>query len=72
LRLLQIQPVIKEALSLIRSTIPKTIEIEQNISDDCGIIKADPTQIHQIVMNLSTNAWHAMENQGGKICVGLG
>jgi PAS domain S-box-containing protein len=63
------QPVIKEALKLIRSTIPTTIAIKQDIRMNCGIIDADPTQIHQIVMNLTTNAYHAMD--GGVITVSL-
>ncbi len=71
LKLMKLQPVIKEALKLIRSTIPTTIEITQDIRPDCGVIKADPTQIHQIVMNLTTNAYHAMEETGGKINVSL-
>ncbi|MEA1969854.1 MAG: PhnD/SsuA/transferrin family substrate-binding protein [Thermodesulfobacteriota bacterium] len=62
LKLMKMQYIIKEALKLIRSTIPATIEIKQNIQTDCGVIKADPTQIHQIVMNLVTNAYHAMED----------
>ncbi len=65
------QPVIKEALKLIRSTIPTTIEIKQNIQKECGIVKADPTQIHQIIMNLTTNAYHAMEDRGGELKVTL-
>ena len=69
--LMKIQPIIKEALKLIRSTIPTTIEIIQDISPDCGVIKADPTQIHQIVMNLATNAYHAMEEKGGELKVSL-
>jgi len=68
---IKIQPIIKEALKLIRSTIPTSIEINQDISDGCGIIKADPTQIHQIVMNLATNAYHAMEDTGGELTVSL-
>jgi len=71
LKLMKMQPIIKEALKLIRSTIPTTIEIKQNISPACGVIKADPTQIHQIVMNLATNAYHAMEETGGELKVGL-
>jgi len=71
LSLVKIQPVIKEALKLIRSTIPTTIEIKQYIRNDCGAIKADPTQIHQIVMNLTTNAYHAMEETGGELKVTL-
>jgi len=71
LKLMKMQPIIKEALKLIRSTIPTTIEIKQNISPACGVIKADPTKIHQIVMNLATNAYHAMEETGGELKVSL-
>ena len=71
LMLMKMQPVVKEALKLIRSTIPTSIEIKQDINPDCGVIKADPTQIHQIVMNLATNAYHAMEENGGELKVSL-
>jgi PAS domain S-box-containing protein len=71
IKLIKIQPIIKEALKLIRSSIPTSIEIKQYISTDCGIVKADPTQIHQIVMNLATNAYHAMEDAGGVLKVNL-
>ena len=69
--MMKMQPIVKEALKLIRSTIPKTIEIKNDINPDGGIIRADPTQIHQIVMNLVTNACHAMEETGGDLRVGL-
>ncbi len=71
LMLMKIQPIVKEALKLIRSTIPTTIEIKQDINPDSSVIKADPTQIHQIVMNLTTNAYHAMEETGGELKVSL-
>jgi len=71
LGLMKIQPIIKETLKLIRSTIPTTISIKQDIRPDCGPIKADPTQIHQILMNLSTNAFHAVEDSGGELKVTL-
>jgi signal transduction histidine kinase/ABC-type amino acid transport substrate-binding protein len=71
LKLMKIQPIIKEALKLIRSTIPTTIDIKQFIRNDCGIIKADPTQIHQIVMNIATNAYHAMQDTGGVLTISL-
>ncbi len=71
LMLMKMQPIVKEALKLIRSTIPTTIDIKQDINPDCGVIKADPTQIHQIVMNLATNAYHAMEEAGGELKVSL-
>lgn len=65
------QPVIKEALKMLRSSIPTTIEIEDNLSADCGNINADPMQLHQIMLNLGTNAFHAMEAEGGVLRVGL-
>jgi PAS domain S-box-containing protein len=71
IKLMKIQPVIKEALKLIRSTIPTFIGIKQDISNTCGIIEADPTQIHQVIMNLCTNAYHAMEETGGELKVTL-
>ncbi|WP_084681033.1 cache domain-containing protein [Desulfospira joergensenii] len=70
-KLLKVQTVIKEALKLIRSTLPATVDIEKDIEDDCSPVKADPTQIHQIIMNLSTNAYHAMENEGGVMKISL-
>jgi signal transduction histidine kinase/ActR/RegA family two-component response regulator len=72
LKPIKMQPIIKEALKLIRSSIPTTIEIKQNIKTSCGAIEADSTQIHQILMNLTTNAYHAMEKTGGELKVSLG
>jgi len=69
-----IQPavVVKEAIALLRSSLPTTITINQDIDPDAGIVLADPTQIHQIVMNLCTNAFHAMEAKGGTLTISLG
>ncbi len=61
---MQIVPVLKEVLKFIRSTLPATIEIRQNIEPEVGNIMADPAQIHQIIMNLCTNASHAMQDGG--------
>ena len=66
-----VQLVVKEALKLIRASIPKTIDIHQEIDKNCELVMGDPTQIHQIVMNLCTNAYHAMEDAGGKLEVTL-
>ncbi len=63
--------IIKEALTLLRSSIPTTIEIKKDIPSDLGIILADATQLHQIIMNLCTNAYHAMREKGGTIVVSL-
>lgn len=67
----RIQSCVKEALQLLRATIPTTIEIKHEIADNCGCIMADATQIHQILMNLCTNAFHAMEETGGILGVRL-
>ncbi len=67
----RIQNVLKEVLKLSRSSIPSYIEIRQDIQSDCGMVMADPSQIHQIAMNIVTNAYHAVEETGGKISVGL-
>ena len=66
---MKLEPVICEALKLIRSTIPTTIQISQDLQSACSVVKADPTQVHQIIMNLTTNAYHAMEETGGEIRV---
>ncbi|WDP89917.1 MAG: transporter substrate-binding domain-containing protein [Desulfobacter sp.] len=68
---MNIQPILKESLYLLRSTIPATINIRREIEPDCRPIKADPTQIHQIIMNLAANASHAMEENGGTMTVVL-
>ncbi|MGM0644731.1 MAG: PAS domain S-box protein, partial [Thermodesulfobacteriota bacterium] len=67
----RIQTVLKEVLKLIRSTIPANVKITKDISKNCGTVKADPTQLHQIAMNLITNASHALEDDVGEISVRL-
>ncbi|SLM30563.1 putative Histidine kinase [Desulfamplus magnetovallimortis] len=71
LQLIRMQYIAKEVLKLIRHSIPATIEIRHNINSKCPPIYADPTQIHQIIMNLTTNAYHAMEDRGGELSVAL-
>ncbi len=68
---MEIAIVIKDALKFLRSTIPTTIDIEQNISVTDETILADPTQINQIMMNLCINASHAMEQTGGKLTINV-
>jgi len=58
-------PVVKDSIKFLRSTIPTGIDIRQNIQATVDTILADPTQIHQIMLNLGTNAAHAMEEAGG-------
>lgn len=68
-----IQPavIVKEVLKLLRASLPSTIEIRQNLPNGNEWILADPTQFHQIIMNLCTNAAQAMTPQGGLLEVGL-
>ena len=68
--LLNISVVVKEALKLLRASIPTTIEIKSNICSDTPVM-ADPVQIHQVIMNLCTNAYHAMRKKGGILEVEL-
>ena len=68
---LELQFLITEAMKLLRPTIPTTIEINQDIDNSCGNVIADATQIHQVIVNLCTNAWQAMEKSGGCISIEL-
>ena len=67
---LSFSAILKEALKLLRSTIPTTIQIKEQI-ESSAMILADATQVHQVIMNLSTNAYHAMAEKGGVLTVGL-
>ena len=65
LRPLSIGPIIKETLKLMRATLPSTIQIRRSISNEAVAILGDPTQLHQVLLNLCTNAAHAMREKGG-------
>ncbi len=67
---LKIYMIVSEALKLLRASIPSTIEIVKKI-DSKSVVYADPIRIHQIVMNLCTNAYHAMRETGGSLTVSL-
>ncbi len=71
LKPLQLRPLIKEALKMLRSSLPVTIRIVTRLHGDFGNVLANPTQIHQILMNLCANAAQAMEDEGGVLTVGL-
>ncbi len=68
---IKLQIILKEVVNLLRSTIPKTIDIQTKIDPDCGLVIADATQMHQIIMNLTTNAYHAMQESGGQLKISL-
>ena len=71
LRPLSLGIIVKEALKMLRSSLPTTVEIRQNIEVKKDMVLADPTQIHQVMMNLGTNAAHAMRPYGGVLEVSL-
>jgi PAS domain S-box-containing protein len=70
-QIISLAPIIREALNLLRASLPTTIEIKQHIEPNLDAIYADPTQIHQVMMNLCTNASHAMADSAGILSVSL-
>jgi PAS domain S-box-containing protein len=66
----QAKLIVKEVLKLLRASIPSTIAIEQNIQSN-ALLMGDATQIHQVVMNLCTNASHSMRDKGGVLTVNI-
>ena len=69
---IQLGTIVKESLKMLRATIPTTIDIKQNIRPDSLMAEADPTQVHQLLINLCTNAADAMREHGGILSVELG
>jgi signal transduction histidine kinase/ActR/RegA family two-component response regulator len=68
---IRVQTIVKEALRLLRASIPKTIDIRADLDEACNAVMGDPTQIHQVIMNLCTNAYQAMQETGGTLDVSL-
>lgn len=66
-----ITPIIQETAMLLRATLPTTISINTNITSNSDLVMADPSQIHQVIMNLCTNAAHAMREKGGNLTINL-
>lgn len=71
LLLLKSGEAVEESMALVRSFLPSSIKIHTRIQDNCGYIMADPIQLHQVIMNLVTNSFHAMEASGGSLEVAL-
>ena len=67
----QLHLLVKEALTLLQAALPSTIDIRQQIAEAPGTILADPTQMHQVLLNLCVNAEHAMRDTGGILEVGV-
>jgi PAS domain S-box-containing protein len=68
---LQLRAIVEETLKLLRATIPSTIEFQTSLAADAPLVLADATQVHQVLMNLGTNAWHAMKDRPGRLQVRL-
>lgn len=66
-----ISSIVKEVLGMLRSSLPTTVKICRKIHADSSMVLADPTQIHQVLVNLCTNASHAMHEMGGLLEVSL-
>ncbi|MEX0829754.1 MAG: PAS domain S-box protein [Nitrospirales bacterium] len=70
-KILFIQPIVEEALNLLRASLPSTISLEAALQSNTSPVLADATQIHQVIMNLGANAEYAMRESGGKLIVKL-
>jgi PAS domain S-box-containing protein len=68
-RIVRLADVVEEVMVLLRSTISARVELVAEVAADTPNVAADPTQIHQILMNLCTNAWQAMRERAGRIVV---
>lgn len=64
-----VRPIIEEAITLLRSTIPGNVTLDERLDDQNACALVDRTQIEQVIVNLCTNAWHAMGDKGGRISV---
>ena len=67
----KIREVVEEAANLLEASLPGNIRIKTHLSTQISICQADPTQIHQVVMNLCTNAFHSLKDQGGVLSLTL-
>ena len=70
-RILALGPLVEEAATFLRATIPSTVDLVVSIDPDAPPVLADPTQIHQVLVNLGTNAWNALEDRTGRIDIQL-
>lgn len=66
---LEVPIIVKETVQFLRATIPSSIRIQTNIDPNTRKVMADPTEVHQLVMNLATNAYHAMRDTGGTLTI---
>ncbi|MEE4255023.1 MAG: ATP-binding protein [Desulfuromusa sp.] len=70
-KIVPIEGIVEDCFSLLRSTLPTTIELRKDFNTESSLIAADPTQINQVIMNLCTNAGDAMREKGGVLDISL-
>jgi PAS domain S-box-containing protein len=70
-RPIKMSAIVKEALNMLRATLPTTIELKMRLEEDQETILADPTQMHQVIINLCANAAHAMRDKGGLLDISV-
>ncbi len=70
-RVVEVADIVKEASKLLKATVPATIALQIDLKAENSTILCDPTQVHQVIMNLCTNALQAMENQSGTLSIAL-
>ena len=66
-----IHPVVKESIKLLQSTLPPSIRVQDQIDETCPPVVGNATHLHQVIMNLCTNAYHAMKETGGVLAIEL-
>jgi len=71
LDVIALRPVAEETFRLLRATLPAGVDLRQDLTDSPLYVHADATQLQQVLMNLCTNAWHALQGETGQIVIGL-
>jgi len=66
-----LKPIVEETFRLLRATLPAGVELRQDLAESPLYVHADATQLQQVLMNLCTNAWHALQGSAGQIVIGL-
>jgi len=66
-----LKPIVEETFRLLRATLPAGVDLRQDLAEAPLYVHADATQLQQVLMNLCTNAWHALDEKGGQIVIGL-
>ncbi len=70
-RVISLEPIIEESTDLLRASLPASVGLDMEVDAGVPPVLADATQMHQVLVNLCTNAWHALEGQSGRIVVRL-